>query len=79
MTEPVTEDGGAPAVGQAVFDTVRNRFGQVTGHEGPCLQLCPLAGGRQWDADPAQVRVLGRRELLRVLVAEANARSWQRF
>ncbi|MFJ8752762.1 hypothetical protein ACIREO_26005 [Streptomyces sp. NPDC102441] len=45
------------------------------GHEGPYLQLRPLGGGREWDADPARLRPLGPTELLSARVAEANARS----
>ncbi|MER5678493.1 MULTISPECIES: hypothetical protein [Streptomyces] len=45
------------------------------GHEGPYLQLRPLGGGREWDADPARLRPLGPAELLSARVAEANARS----
>ncbi|MFD8341687.1 MULTISPECIES: hypothetical protein [Streptomyces] len=45
------------------------------GHEGPYLQLRPLGGGREWDADPARLRLLGPAELLSARVAEANARS----
>jgi hypothetical protein len=47
------------------------------GHEGPYLQIRPLAGGREWDADPGHLRLLAQDELLRALVAEANARSRQ--
>ncbi|MET9534320.1 MULTISPECIES: hypothetical protein [unclassified Streptomyces] len=45
------------------------------GHEGPWLQLRPLGGGREWDADPARVRPVGPAELLQARVAEANALS----
>ncbi|WP_443068714.1 hypothetical protein [Streptomyces sp. NBC_01361] len=61
--------------GDAVHDTVRDRFGRVMGHEGPYLQIRPLAGGREWDADAGDLRLLTQDELLRALVAEANARS----
>ncbi|MGW4390773.1 hypothetical protein [Streptomyces sp. NBC_00063] len=64
-------------VGDAVHDTARDRFGRVMGHEGPYLQIRPLAGGREWDADPGHLRLLTQDELLRALVAEANARSRQ--
>jgi hypothetical protein len=64
-------------VGDAVHDTVRHRFGRVMGREGPYLQIRPLAGGREWDADPCHLRLLTQDELLRALVAEANARSRQ--
>nr|WP_258308604.1 hypothetical protein [Streptomyces sp. NWU339] len=57
------------------MDTERDRVGVVIGHEGPYLQLRPLPGGREWDADPSRVRPLTSEELLRVRLAEANARS----
>ncbi|WP_329029459.1 hypothetical protein [Streptomyces sp. NBC_01423] len=68
-------DGGVPRVGTAVHDAGSGRVGLVMGHEGPCLQLRPLGGGREWDADPARLRPLGPAELLSARVAEANARS----
>lgn len=42
--------------GALVVDTERNKFGYVMGHEGPYVQLRPVTGGREWDADPACVR-----------------------
>ncbi len=72
-------EGVAPAVGETVHDTARDRVGEVMGHEGPYLQLRPLGGGREWDADPHTVRTLSRSELLSAMVAEANARSRQRI
>ncbi|MFC9287186.1 hypothetical protein [Streptomyces sp. NPDC057052] len=66
---------GLPAVGEAVRDTVRDRVGRVTGHEGPYVRVRPLGGGREWDADPGRLRALTQDELLSALVAEANARS----
>ncbi|GAA3377450.1 hypothetical protein GCM10020367_53180 [Streptomyces sannanensis] len=45
------------------------------GHEGPYLQLRPLSGGREWDADPRHVQPLTPAELLRARLAEANERS----
>ncbi|WP_107097732.1 hypothetical protein [Streptomyces sp. WMMB 322] len=45
------------------------------GHEGPYLQLRPLSGGREWDADPNSIQPLSPAELLSARVAEANARS----
>ncbi|MFE7812356.1 hypothetical protein ACFU5P_10350 [Streptomyces sp. NPDC057433] len=66
-----------PGVGAAVRDTVRGRVGRVMGHVGPYVQLRPLAGGREWDADPARLRRLTPSEVLSALVGEANARSRQ--
>ncbi|MFG3512078.1 hypothetical protein [Streptomyces bobili] len=69
--------GGIPAVGEAVHDSARDRVGRVMGHVGPYVQLRPLAGGREWDADPGHLRRLTPAELLSALVAQANARSRQ--
>lgn len=68
----------APVVvttGKVVHDTARDRVGRVMGHEGPYIQLRPLAGGREWDAAPDHIRVLTSHELLSALLAVANARS----
>ncbi|WP_043663948.1 hypothetical protein [Streptomyces xylophagus] len=43
--------------GALVHDTQRDELGYVMGHEGPYVQLRPLTGGREWDADPALVRL----------------------
>ncbi|SCK48187.1 hypothetical protein H180DRAFT_04304 [Streptomyces sp. WMMB 322] len=64
-----------PVVGTAVRDTAQDRVGVVMGHEGPYLQLRPLSGGREWDADPNSIQPLSPAELLSARVAEANARS----
>jgi len=65
----------APAVGETVRDTARERVGVVMGHCGPYVQLRPLGGGREWDADPDAVRPVSQSELLSARVAEANYRS----
>lgn len=66
---------GGPAFGETVRDTANDRIGVVMDHHGPYLQLRPLGGGCEWDADPARVELLSQAELLRARVAEANARS----
>ncbi|WP_016910195.1 hypothetical protein [Streptomyces xiaopingdaonensis] len=45
-----------PRVGQVVHDVLRQRVGVVMGHAGPYVQVRPLAGGREWDATPGQLR-----------------------
>ncbi|KRV50858.1 hypothetical protein AQ490_12945 [Wenjunlia vitaminophila] len=64
-----------PTVGETVRDTQRDRIGVVMGHVGPHVQLRPLGGGREWDADPARLERVPVSTALRPLVAEANARS----
>ncbi|WP_446038318.1 hypothetical protein [Streptomyces sp. SID1121] len=66
---------GPPAVGDTVHDPARDRVGVVMGGVGPYVQLRPLGGGREWDADPNRVRPLTPAELLSARVSEANARS----
>ncbi|MFE0354380.1 hypothetical protein ACFW2I_12860 [Streptomyces nigra] len=81
MTEDDDLGGGpseVPALGEAVRDTARDLVGRVVGHKGPYLQVRPLGGGREWDADPRHVRTLSQDELLSALLAEVNARSRQR-
>lgn len=74
----MTEDG-VPGLGAAVHDSGCGRVGLVMGREGPYLQLRPLGGGREWDADPAHVRPLEPAELLSAQLAEVNARSRKRL
>lgn len=62
-------------VGDTVHDTLRDRVGVVMAYDGPYVQLRPLAGGREWDADPARVRQLAPAELLSARVADVNTRS----
>ncbi|MET8243878.1 hypothetical protein ABZV31_05220 [Streptomyces sp. NPDC005202] len=69
------EPGAPPPPGTAVRDTARDRIGIVMGHEGPYLQLRPLSGGREWDAEPDHVLPLTPAELLHARLAETNARS----
>ncbi|MFE2373763.1 hypothetical protein [Streptomyces sp. NPDC059398] len=69
------QEASLPRPGTAVRDIASHRVGIVMGQEGPWLQLRPLGGGREWDADPARVRPVGPAELLQARVAEANARS----
>lgn len=66
---------GPPAVGDTVHDPARDRVGVVMGGVGPYLQLRPLGGGQEWDANPDQVRPLTPTELLSARVSEANTRS----
>jgi hypothetical protein len=58
-----------------VVDERTGRVGEVMGCEGPYVQVRPLGGGREWDADPARVRPASAEERLRASVAAANARS----
>lgn len=75
VREPRAPGPAAPAVGETVHDTVRDRVGVVMAREGPYLQLRPLGGGREWDAEPDRVRALSPAESLSARVADVNTRS----
>ncbi|MEV6316793.1 hypothetical protein [Streptomyces sp. NPDC051776] len=63
-------------LGAIVKDTgERNGVGIVMGQEGPYVQLRPVSGGKEWDANPRDVRPLTAREELSVRLAERNERS----
>ncbi|WP_433448941.1 hypothetical protein ACQPXS_10050 [Streptomyces sp. CA-142005] len=53
--------------GTLVVDTQSNKLGYVMGHVGPAVQLRPVAGGREWDADPARVRLATDEERLEAM------------
>ncbi|MFI2634728.1 hypothetical protein ACH5A2_30750 [Streptomyces collinus] len=56
-----------------VVDTERDKLGYVKGHEGPYVQLRPVTGGREWDADPARVRPATDEERLRAVQERTRA------
>ncbi|MFJ9426331.1 hypothetical protein [Streptomyces sp. NPDC101249] len=64
-----------PHVGETAEDTATRRVGKVMGFEGPYVQLRPIQGGKEWDADPARLRPVPVAEALSPAVATANARS----
>ncbi|MEU3756067.1 hypothetical protein AB0H17_25435 [Streptomyces olivoreticuli] len=64
-----------PEIGETVLDAARNRVGEVTARGKEFYALRPLGGGREWDVAPSDIRALAQDEVLRVRVAEANARS----
>ncbi|MER7840924.1 hypothetical protein ABTY98_34785 [Streptomyces sp. NPDC096040] len=62
-----------PPAGTLVIDTARDRLGYVMGREEPYVQLRPVAGGREWDADPAHVRRATDEERLRAVAERTRA------
>lgn len=60
-----------------VVDTATNKLGYVMGHEGPYVQLRPVAGGREWDADPACVREATEDERLRAMRERCRALNYE--
>ncbi|MCK7627329.1 hypothetical protein MUU72_30260 [Streptomyces sp. RS10V-4] len=66
---------GLPAKGEIVRDRLRDRVGRVMDHEGECVQLRPLGGGVEWDADPADIEPVTVSAALSGHVAELNRQS----
>ncbi|GGX51567.1 hypothetical protein [Streptomyces minutiscleroticus] len=64
-----------PPVGAYAVDTGTGRVGVVTAHKGAYVQLRPVGGGREWDAEPEAVRAATTAERLSAATAYANARS----
>ncbi|NBE52849.1 hypothetical protein [Streptomyces boluensis] len=62
-----------PPIGETVRDEETGRVGEVTGHHGRYVQLRPLLGGREWDAEPARLRQVSTTELLSARVAALNS------
>ena len=65
----------APQVGDTVEDTRLGQIGMVMGFEGPYVQLRPVGGGREWDAEPRNLRPATQSERMSATLAAANARS----
>lgn len=65
-----------PAPGTLVVDTSRaDRVGEFRGVAGPHWSLRPVGGGREWEAEPRDVRPALLIEQLRARTARLNARS----
>lgn len=64
-----------PEPGTVVVDEQQGRIGEVMDAVGRYLQLRPLGGGLEWDADPEHVRPATPDERLRAAVSAVNARS----
>ncbi|WUC39788.1 hypothetical protein OG956_05620 [Streptomyces sp. NBC_00557] len=60
---------------EVVEDTATRRIGRVVDFIGGYVQLRPLGGGREWDAEARALRPVGGEEALSAGVAAANARS----
>jgi hypothetical protein len=69
----VTAEEEEPPAGSLVIDIARDQLGYVMGREGPYVQLRPVAGGREWDADPTHVRRATDEERLRAVAERTRA------
>lgn len=64
-----------PRLGDTVEDTSTGKFGKVMGNDGPYVQLRPIGGGLEWDAQPDDLQPATDAQALSSAVATANARS----
>ncbi|MFB6842720.1 hypothetical protein [Streptomyces sp. NPDC056361] len=61
--------------GAWVYDQVAGVVGEFKGNAGPYVMLRPVCGGREWQADPADVRPAAPAERLSAGVRAANDRA----
>ncbi|WP_320783159.1 hypothetical protein [Streptomyces sp. CRN 30] len=61
--------------GSLVYDLRTHRVGEYRARVGPYVLLRPVGGGREWEADPAEVRAATPEERLSAGVRAANDRS----
>ncbi|WP_203615700.1 hypothetical protein [Streptomyces sp. SID13726] len=72
------ESGAAPLEpGAVVYDPASRKVGEYRDKAGPYAMLRPVGGGREWEADPAQIRPATPSERLSAGVKAANARAGQ--
>ncbi|MFI6249069.1 hypothetical protein [Streptomyces sp. NPDC051016] len=64
-----------PRQGETVEDTEHRRIGKVMGFVGGYVQLRPIEGGREWDADPGMLVPVSVAEALSPLIDTVNRRS----
>ncbi|WP_137994455.1 hypothetical protein [Streptomyces vilmorinianum] len=61
--------------GGFVYDPTARKVGEYRGKAGPYAMLRPVGGGREWQADPEQVRPATPAERLSAGVRAANERA----
>ncbi|MFD3941666.1 hypothetical protein [Streptomyces sp. NPDC058579] len=66
---------GQRECGGFVYDPEARRVGEYRGEAGPYAMLRPVGGGREWQADPAQVRPATAAERLSAEVRAVNERA----
>ncbi|MFJ4870622.1 hypothetical protein [Streptomyces sp. NPDC088757] len=64
--------------GDVARDTRTDRVGRVMGHVGPCYQLRPLTGGREWEAHADDMVPARQSDAMSPRVRELNRRSRDR-
>lgn len=64
-----------PESGELIYDPATRTVGEYQGTAGPYAMLRPVGGGREWEADLAQIRPATREERLSAGVKAANLRT----
>ena len=76
-TQGRTAETAVPERGELVYDLVSRKVGEYQGKAGPYAMLRPVGGGREWEADPEQIRPATPEERLSAGVTAANVRAVQ--
>lgn len=58
-----------------MYDPAMRKLGEYQEKAGPYVLLRPVGGGREWEADPAQIRPASPSERLSAGVKAANERA----
>ncbi|WP_416983983.1 hypothetical protein [Streptomyces sp. T028] len=64
-----------PERGELVYDPASRKVGEYQDMAGPYAMLRPVGGGREWEADPVQIRPATSAERLSARVKAANLRA----
>ncbi|MFE4552587.1 hypothetical protein [Streptomyces sp. NPDC056785] len=64
-----------PGAGELAKDCIKGRIGVVMAEVGGRVQMRPIRGGLEWDAEPDQVVALSAREELSARLAMRNNNS----
>jgi hypothetical protein len=75
MARQVEADTTALERGALMYDPVTRKVGEYQDKAGPYAMLRPVGGGREWQADPAQIRPASPAERLSAGVRVANKRA----
>jgi hypothetical protein len=78
-TQGRTAETAVPERGELVYDPATRKVGEYQDKAGPYVMLRPVGGGREWEADPEQIRPATPAERLSAGVKAANLRAEQRL
>jgi hypothetical protein len=68
-------ESAPPERGALFYDPATRKVGEYQDRSGPYALLRPVGGGREWQADPAALRLATPRERLSAGVRAANERT----